>query len=313
MAFQGARVVLVARFNRKYHRPGLGLAAGLAALGCEVRRVEIRAKGIDALLRRSLASRLRRAVATADLVLSYNATELDPETIAAARPAGRAVWVNWFPDPPHRLDLSLHNGAAYDRCFLFDTSMVDRHRALGRAAEFLPLGFDPAFYRPLATGTAVATPLVFVGSPEPARDVALARVADLGLELWGPGRPRGPLFGDKLVRAYAGAKVALNIHQFFGDPPSSNRYGTGANQRVFEVAGAGVAQLCDAKADIAKSFVEDREIVLFRTADELREKALTLLADDDGRQGVADRARQRAVAEHTWERRLEELLTRVLR
>jgi spore maturation protein CgeB len=327
MGFRGLRVVLVAKSNRKYHRTGLGLRAGLRALGCEVRAVDPRTRGLAAWLGRSLADRLRGALPAADLVLSFHGGELDPAVIAALRPRSRARWINWFPDAPHRLELSLRNGAAYDRCFLFDRSMVDHHRALGRDAEYLPLGFDPAFYRPVPVngaashGTAshgaashgAGSPVLFVGSPEPNRDAALAAVADLGLDLYGPGRPRGPLFGKRLVRAYSAARVALNVHQFFADPAARAWYGTGANQRVFEIAGMGTAQLCDAKADLTSSFEEDREIVLFRDHHELRAKAEALLADSQWRRALGERARRRALAEHTWQHRLDELLTRALR
>src|SRR5438034_10132273 len=57
-AFTGLRVVLVAAFNRRYHRSGLALAAALEGLGCEVRRCEERRRGWNALLGRSLATRL---------------------------------------------------------------------------------------------------------------------------------------------------------------------------------------------------------------------------------------------------------------
>src|SRR5439155_21092943 len=57
-AFTGLRVVLVAAFNRRYHRSGLALAAALAALGCEVRRCEERRRGWNAVFGRSLATRL---------------------------------------------------------------------------------------------------------------------------------------------------------------------------------------------------------------------------------------------------------------
>jgi spore maturation protein CgeB len=272
----------------------------------------LRRGAVDRLLGRAPIARIGRAAATADLVLSYNAHELGKDAIESVRRSGKALWVNWFPDSPHRLEVSLRNGAAYDRCFLFDRWMVDRHRALGRRADFLPLGFDPALCRPIAGVRGPTAPLLFVGPPEPFRDAALARVADLGLELWGPKRPRGPLFGEALVRAHARAEIALNIHQFFGEP-TLDRYGTGANQRVFELAGMGVTQLCDAKADIPSSFVEDREIVLFRTGDELRAKAQALLADPPRRAAIAAAARSRALADHTWEKRLEELLTAVFR
>lgn len=311
MSWRGLKVVLVAKFNTAYHRTGLGLADALGELGCEVRRVDLRTTTWERWIGRSLDRRLGGAVRGADLVLSYKAAELTPSVVEAAKSGTRAIWVNWFPDSPHLLDVALTNSASYDRVFLFDSYMVDRLRQAGRPAEFLPLGYDPAFYRPIPEPGAMV-PLVFVGSKEPLRDAALARLDGLGLHLWGPGRPEGPLFGESLVRTYARAQVALNIHQFFGEPPAMGRYGTGANQRVFELAGIGVPQLCDAKADIARSFAEDAEIVLFRTGDELRAKAEALLGDAAWRTRLADGAHRRARAEHTWRVRLAELLGRVL-
>ncbi|MBM4186963.1 MAG: glycosyltransferase [Gemmatimonadetes bacterium] len=306
----GLSVVLAAKFNDSYHRVGHGLAAGLAGLGCRVRRVDLRTKPWQRWLGADLGARLRRAAAGADLILSYKAAELTPAVIANVRPATRARWVNWFPDSPHLLDTALANSAGYDHCFLFDSYLVGRLRAAGRRADFLPLGFDPEFYTPVPV-SGPPIPIVFVGSAEPLRDAALAKLDGLGLEVWGPGRPRGPLFGKRLVTTYCRAEIALNIHQFFGEPADLGRYGTGANQRVFELAGIGAPQLCDAKADIAASFEEDREIVLFRTPDELREKALRLLADHQWRARLAAGARARAVAQHTWQHRLAELFERV--
>jgi spore maturation protein CgeB len=305
------RVVLVAKFNPRYHRVGLSLERALRTLGAEVTRVELRARGLARALGFDLARRLRAAIRRQkpDLVLSYKGGELGPEVISDLKPISRARWVNWFPDPPVQLELSLTNGAQYDRCFLFDSYMVDRHRALGRPAEFLALGYDPELFRPIEPGPEPRYPIVFVGSAEPLRDLALGRIADLGLKLFGPDRPAGPLFGQELVRTYARSEIALNVHQFFGGELA--RYGTGANQRVFELAGIGQVQLADAKADIARILVEDREIVLFRTVDELREKTLALLADPAGRARIGRAALDRAVKEHTWTHRLSELVARV--
>jgi spore maturation protein CgeB len=311
----GLRVVLVAKFNRRYHLVGRSLARALAGLGAEVARVELRDLGLARLLGRDLGRRLRAAIRRLrpDLVLSYKGAELGPDLIAALRPASGARWVNWFPDSPHQLEVSLRNGAAYDRCFLFDSYMVERHRALGRPAEFLALGYDPEVFRPLPGAGGPPLPIVFVGSPEPLRDRALERIADLGLALFGPGRAGGPRFGDDLVRLYARSEIALNVHQFFGEEPGLGRYGTGANQRVFELAGIGRVQLCDAKADIARSFEPDREIVLFRSGDELRERAIALLRDPGLRERIGGAALRRAGAEHTWRHRVRELAERVFR
>src|SRR6266705_2619074 len=97
--FAGLRVVLVAAFNPRYHRSGLALAAALEELGCEVRRCEERLRGLNALLRRPLAKRLRALLARgpASLVLVLKGTKLEPADVLELRAVSRARWVNWFP------------------------------------------------------------------------------------------------------------------------------------------------------------------------------------------------------------------------
>ena len=83
--------------------------------------------------------------------------------------------------------------------------------------------------------------------------------------------------------------------------------------RVFELAAVGTPQLSDAKADIARHLTPEREIVLYRSVEELRALARALLADEPARRSLAAAARERALREHTWRHRLEELLTVTLR
>ena len=83
--------------------------------------------------------------------------------------------------------------------------------------------------------------------------------------------------------------------------------------RVFELAAVGTPQLSDAKGDIARHFTADREIVLYRSVGELRDRARALLADEALRRSLAAAARARALAEHTWTHRIEELLSVALR
>ena len=314
-AYSGARLLLVAKFNQRYHRTGGAVRDALAALGCEVLTVEERTRGLDRLLRRSLQARLAQAITAhrPDLVLVFKGGLLDPEVIGTLRNGSSARWVNWFPDGPHLLDLSLRIGRAYDHRFIFDSSMVEAHRAIGQSAEYLAEGFDPDYHRPLPDPAWPRARIAYVGSTEPYRSGALAAVSMFSPAVWGPGTARGPLYGEDFVRAFSNADIALNIHQFFGEPPEQGRYGTGANRRVFELAGIGTVQLCDAKADIARHFEPDREIVLFDHPDALRDKAEWLLSRPDRRRATAAAARERALREHTWRHRLEQLLDRSLR
>ena len=81
--FAGLRVVLVAKFNQRYHRTGGAIAGALEALGCEVVRCEERTRGLDRVLVRSIR---RRLIATVrrhrpDLILisaGFDAHKDDP-------------------------------------------------------------------------------------------------------------------------------------------------------------------------------------------------------------------------------------------
>jgi len=313
--FAGLRVTLVAAFNPRYHRSGLALAAALAELGCEVRRCEERLRGWNAVWRRPLVARLGAALARApaDVVLVFKGTKLAPGEVTELKQRRGGRWVNWFPDDPHQLAVSLALGPAYDCFFTHDSSSVERHRRAGARAHYLAFACDPAYHRPMDGGARWHAPLVFVGSRDAARDHIARELAGLGLVAWGPGWPRGPAYGDDFVRALSGAVVGLNIHQHFGEAGDPARYGTGANMRVFELAGIGTPQLCDAKADIARHFTPEREIVLYRSVDELRALARDLLGDASARRAIAAAARERALREHTWRHRMEELLTVAVR
>lgn len=313
-AFAGLRVVLVAAFNRRYHRSGPALAGALEALGCEVRRCEERARGLNSILRRPLAARLGGLLARpTDLVLVFKGAGLDPAAIAELRRRTRARWANWFPDDPHELAVSVRLAAAYDWFFTHDSSSLDRHRTAGARAYYLAFGCDPSYVRPLDGGGRWRTALVFVGSRDPVRERVMGELADLGLAVWGPGWPNGPVYGDDFVRALSGGTLGLNVHQQFGEGGDPARYGTGANMRVFELAAVGTPQLSDAKGDIARHFSPGREIVLYKSVAELRDRARELLGDEKLRRSLAAAARERALREHTWTHRMQELLSVALR
>jgi spore maturation protein CgeB len=316
--FVGLRVVLVAAFNRRYHRSGLALAAALAALGCEVRRCEERRRGWNAILRRSLTARLAALLRDqpADVVLAFKGASLAPADVGELRGRFGGRWVNWFPDDPHQLDLSTRLSPAYDCFFTHDSASLPHHQAAGARPHYLAFGCDPEYLQPPAPGRQDgqwAASLVFVGTRDDVREPVLQALAGAGLVAWGPGWPRGPLYGANFVRALAGARVGVNVHQQFGERGDPARYGTGANMRVFELAAVGTPQLSDAKADIARHFAPDREIVLYSSVAELADRAGALLADDARRRQLAAAARERALREHTWRHRLEELLTVTLR
>src|SRR5256886_2273380 len=138
--FAGLRVTLVAAFNPRYHRSGLALAAALAELGCEVRRCEERLRGWNAVWRRPLVARLGAVLerAPADLVLVFKGTKLQPADVADLQRRRGGRWVNWFPDDPHQLGVSLGLGPPHDRFFPHDRPSPERHPPSGTRAPHPP-------------------------------------------------------------------------------------------------------------------------------------------------------------------------------
>jgi len=306
----GLRVLLIAAANRRYHQVGHSLRDGFAQLGAEVTLEDPRPSALDRLLRRSLHDRLRDLIRRVrpELIVVFKGARLEPAMIQELRAESRARWANWFPDDPHAGDLARRLGPAYDAFFTHDSWSVDHHRAAGVKAHYLAFGCDPSFHQPVPVPDRFRSRIAFVGSRDEPRAHVLARLDDLHVTIWGPRWPRGPLYGSDFVRALAGAEIGLNIHQQFGPLGDAALYGHGANMRVFELAAVGTPQLADAKQDIARHLEPDREIVLYRTVAELRDRARTLAASPSLRAALAQAARERALREHTWTRRLEELI-----
>lgn len=74
------------------------------------------------------------------------------------------------------------------------------------------------------------------------------------------------------------------------------------NLRAFEIPMCGGIQFCHYNPELANYFEEDREILFFRSDDEMAEKARFYLSEDhaSARQAIRLAARRRAESEHTW-------------
>jgi len=182
----------------------------------------------------------------------------------------------------------------------------------------MPLSCVPLFLEDFAFDDAdlehYRADVCFIGTYDRARDELLSHFTDFDLKVWGPDW-RGTkvekhwtghgAYGLEAVKALAGAKVCLNVHRNFGGP--SERYGHGANVRVFETTAAGAFLLCDRKKDVERMFGED-EVAYYETADEAREKARHYLEYEDERREMAARARARARREHSLRKRLSDIL-----
>jgi spore maturation protein CgeB len=83
----------------------------------------------------------------------------------------------------------------------------------------------------------------------------------------------------------------------------------GVNCRFFEVLGCSGFQICDDKATLPELAEPDKEVVTFRTLQEAAEKIRYYLSRPEKRWAIAEAGYKRAIREHTYEKRIETILS----
>jgi spore maturation protein CgeB len=83
----------------------------------------------------------------------------------------------------------------------------------------------------------------------------------------------------------------------------------GVNCRVFEAAGSGGAILTEAREGLSELFDVGTDLLTYTSFGELKERATYLLEDRSAGQELARSAGSRAHRDHTYERRLTQILS----
>jgi spore maturation protein CgeB len=251
-----------------------------------------------------------------DLVLITHGTP-DPEIIRQVRKVTGAKLAAWYPDSLANLGRQYLLASDFDAWFFKDPYMVDMFRAkLGLNAYYLPEACNPRWHRRLQLSDddrrRYGCDLTSACSLYYYRARMLEIFDGYDLKLWGAGLPfwlDSPLracYPSHYVaemeksKAFGAAKIVVNT-MHLGEID-------GVNCRLFEAAGCGAFQIADWKPALPELFEPEREIVTFRTRDELREKVDYYLARPEERRAIADRAYARAHREHTYEIRLLRIL-----
>ena len=107
--------------------------------------------------------------------------------------------------------------------------------------------------------------------------------------------------GDEALQVYARSKISLNIMTWHKD---------GFTERIANAMLQGSVVVTDKSRYLEENFVDGQELLLFDLGDleQLPERINELLADEERRGRIAERGRQKALREHTWERRAETLI-----
>ena len=268
---------------------------------------------------RSGEKRLMRKAAELqpDLILVLLGSHLSPKSVAALRKLSKVPIVCWCQDQLTTIGRQYMLGAGYDAVFVKDRYMQDLFARMIRSTTFyyLPEACNIRVHRPLHLSIEEAASygceIMIAGTLYYYRQEILMALNGADIKVWGhrpdwlvdrlPGRFMGrEVRGDEKVRATRAAAICLNTLHYAEV--------NGLNCRAFEIAGCGGFQLISGVPALAEHFEPDIELAVYHSTDELRDKVKYYLDRPELTRQIAERGCLRAHRDHTYERRLDELL-----
>ncbi|MDP1606533.1 MAG: glycosyltransferase [Rhodocyclaceae bacterium] len=266
----------------------------------------------------SVNKRFRRVVDSVrpDLMLTIFGFNLSEASLDMLKQRGIAR-VCWWLNDPFQFKRSLDKASHYD--FLFSNSLgsvADYHEAGIRHAYWLPTACAPEIHRRAEVLPDYRCEVCFAGDWSPLREAWCTELArHFDIRVWGPWRKKlhkdsplhcrlqnGFFSPVEMSRMFSNAEVVFNLHSWHG------KWMHGTNPRLFEAAGCGACQVVDWKEDIPKLFDTERDLLTYKTQDELVAKIRQLLADTKLRRALGENAQRNAYANHTYEVRMREMM-----
>ncbi len=236
------------------------------------------------------------------------------------------ITVLWFVEDYLRFGYWKEMAKYYDFVFTIQKGeCIEAIRAAGAGCvHYLPTACDPRFHIPMNLTAEDrekwGSPVSFVGAGYHNRQQAFASLAHYPFKIWGSEWPACKPFDrmvqedsrriapEEYIKIFNASDINLNLHS------SSERDGvdpTGdfLNPRTFELASCDAFQLVDERALLSEAFVAGEEIVTFNSVADLKEKIDYYSNRPEERKRIARKGRERVMRDHTYEKRMEEMLS----
>lgn len=225
--------------------------------------------------------------------------------------------VLWWGDPlgeDKRLTLLSKSWSAV---FLKDLVGVNKLRLVGRSCFLLDEAMNPAWHKPVSEQS--NSSIIVAGNYYNYRQSLCEFLIEAGyqLDLYGPKSPRWSLpvikqkhkgvyiVKEEKSRVFGAGLACLNSFNFYE--------GNSINCRAFEVAGAAGLQLIEYRDAIERCFEPGKELLTFKTKDELLSLIDRAQKEPKEMKKIREAGAKRALAQHTYQHRLTEILRIVAR
>jgi len=266
-------------------------------------------------MNKKLIMHVRRS--SPDILMLSRAETVLPETLRLIRKSTQTIIINVFTDNP----LYMGNFDAIEPCHCFfvkDTYVLDALKKVGlKNVFYLPQCTNPDICKPMVLSgqekKTFSSEISLIGSMYPYRLKLLEEIADLNLGIWGKGWEKaadkritmhvrgGDIRGSKKTMAINGSAISLNPHHPLNDIK-------GTNSRTFDIAACKSFMLTDYKEDIDDLLKIDKEVICYRTPEELKDLVQYYLKNPAERMKVAEAAYRRVLRDHTYDNRAREIL-----
>ncbi len=240
--------------------------------------------------------------------------QLDRETVRRISQRKACSTVAWFCDDHWRFDTySKYWAEAFQWVVTTQQEAVAKYRAIGQSNVVCSQwGCNHFAYTPRHGGEYGVT---FVGQPHGQRRRMVERLKRAGMpvDTWGRGWPSGPIAFDAMLEVFTGSAVNLNFSASSTGRRTlaGRRVSSQVKGRVFEVPGCLGCLLTEWAPGLDAFYEPDREVVVFRSPDEMIRKARWLLSDPDARSAIAKAGYERTLRDHTFVHRLTDVFHQI--
>lgn len=253
-----------------------------------------------------------------DIILSCHDI-LTPKQIIEIKKKSNIPVILWYPDHIGLFNRSMFLNANYDFMFFKDPYIVQLLKnELGKTnAFYLPEACNPKYHYPIKLSEAdlkkYTCDITTAGNLHASRVAVFENLTNYDCKIWGNPAPRWMdisriskmvmnefVANEEKSKAFRAAKIVINNLQP-GEIWS-------VNVRTFEIAAAGGFQLVNYRKSIENLFKIDEEIVCFNDIGDLKNKIDYFLNKPEERSLISKRASVRALKDHTYSKRLTDIL-----
>ena len=215
--------------------------------------------------------------------------------------SGRTKTFNWFCDDTWRFDdFSSAACQCFNVCSTPDPRYIEKYKSAGYDNAILGAWHANSGFYPKIKFKKKDIDISFIGAPTPSR-VKIFDNIDVPIE---------NIFGvnmKELFLCHSRSKIGINFSINDNDP----LHKTEIKQRIFEITAGSGLLLTQYHDGIEQFFEIDKEIITYKTTEELSEKSKVLLKNPKLVERIAAAGHKRFLAEHDSKIRLAVLLEKI--